>query len=508
MIKLYRDFIWWRTGERQSMLVEGDRVIWRGHGEAPHAEVVDLSGKTLYPAFIDNHCHILPTGLDLQKLHLGACQTHQDVLDAVRDRLAETTPGKWLLAVHYDQTRYEGGRHLTRFELDQVSPSVPILLRHVNGHASVANSAALQAAGIPEDVENPAGGTFDRDSSSRLSGVLLESAHELVTHKASMPSLDEMVDAILTAGNHMASLGISGASDMMTGRFDLLKELRAYDLAAQRGCRIRTRLYLQWGEVFRKDGNWRSPEVQSAIESYGDKIDCRIAGIKIFADGAIGSATAAIYGHYSGAEPAGHAISHHARDASQHAPEGKFTSGQLIYSPERLKEMVRIADQAGFSIAIHSIGDYSTDLVMDAFESLPDPRKHRIEHAMLLSDAQIERLGKLGCFCTMQPEFLMRFGHSYLRQLGPVRASKLERFRSVKDAGIPLSLSSDRPIVAGDPRDGVKMAHQRPEAFDSSENLTLEEAIDGYTTRAAEPTNDSALMGGLNPGQLAEFRVE
>jgi len=166
----------------------------------------------------------------------------------------------------------------------------------------------------------------------------------------------------------------------------------------------------------------------------------------------------------------------------------------LIYSPERLKEMVRIADQAGFSIAIHSIGDYSTDLVMDAFESLPDPRKHRIEHAMLLSDAQIERLGKLGCFCTMQPEFLMRFGHSYLRQLGPVRASKLERFRSVKDAGIPLSLSSDRPIVAGDPRDGVKMAHQRPEAFDSSENLTLEEAIDGYTTRAAEPTNDSALM--------------
>jgi len=91
------------------MLVEGDRVIWRGHGEAPHAEVVDLSGKTLYPAFIDNHCHILPTGLDLQKLHLGACQTHQDVLDAVRDRLAETTPGKWLLAVHYDQPVMKGG---------------------------------------------------------------------------------------------------------------------------------------------------------------------------------------------------------------------------------------------------------------------------------------------------------------------------------------------------------------------------------------------------------------
>lgn len=486
------------------MLVEDGRVAYRGVSVEADALLEDLGGATIRPSFIDNHCHILPTGLDLQKLFLGDCRSNQEVLDAVRDRLAETPADKWLLAVHYDQTKF-GGVYLTRKDLDTISGVVPILLRHVNGHASVANSAALRAAGVGDDAADPEGGSYGRFEDGTLNGVLFESAHERVTHCAPMPTLEEMTDAILRAGERMADDGICCASDMMTGRFHLLQELKAYRVAADRGCQVLTRLYLQWGEVFKRDGGWRSEEVREAVEGFASTPECRIGGIKIFADGAIGSATAAIYGRYSGEKTAGYSISRHAKDAAGHTEQE--VSGQLIYAPERLNQMVRIADEAGFQIAIHSIGDYSTDLVMDAYSKLDNPSRHRIEHAMLLSDSQIERMASLGCCCTMQPEFLMRFGHSYRRQLGPERTASLKRFRSVKDAGIPLSFSSDRPIVQGNPQDGIRVATSRPEGFDAAENLTYEEAVDAYTVEAARANEDVELLGGLEAGQLARFGV-
>ena len=110
------------------MIVEDGRVLFRGTAPSaimPDAELIDLDGKTLYPSFIDNHCHILPTGLDLQKLHLGLCQDRQSVLDAVRDAHSSLAPGKWLHAVHYDQNKFPDGRHLTISELDAISPDRP-----------------------------------------------------------------------------------------------------------------------------------------------------------------------------------------------------------------------------------------------------------------------------------------------------------------------------------------------------------------------------------------------
>ena len=125
---------------------------------------------------------------------------------------------------------------------------------------------------------------------------------------------------------------------------------------------------------------------------------------------------------------------------------------------------------------------------------------------MILSDAQIERIKALDCFLTFQPEFLVRFGHSYRRQLGPERAARLKRTRSVLDAGIKLSMSSDRPIVPGNPWDGIIAASSRPEGFDQGENCTLEEAIRCYTIEGARVNGDSD-MGGLEAGMDADFMV-
>lgn len=488
---LYENFTWWADASVQAMTVSQGRVEWRGPVmEAPAAaERMDLGGQMLYPAFIDSHCHILPTGLDLQKLHLGPCSNPTEVLDALSERHRTLEPGAWLHAVHYDQTKFPDGVHLHRDALDAISRERPILLRHVNGHASVANTAALTVAGIDDSVEDPTGGTYVRDPSGRLTGVLLERAHEFVTAASPEPTLDEMVEAILAACREMAAVGIGTATDMMTGRWNLARELEAYRLASEQGCPIRLRLFIQWGTVLGPRGI--DPAELSDLMGAMDPSRCKVVGLKIFADGAIGSATAAIYGRFL-TDP----------------DDGRSESGQLIYNAERFHAMVRAADEAGWRLAVHSIGDRSTDLVLDAFSKTADPRRHRIEHAMLLSDAQIERMASIGCHCTMQPEFLMKFGHAYLRQLGPERASRLKRAESVRRAGIPLSFSSDRPIVAGDPLDGIQTAVSRPPGFDPGENVSRTIAVDAYTEMAAIANDDVGFVGRLAAGEVADFRLE
>ena len=454
----------------------------------------------MLPGFIDSHCHILPTGLDLLKLNLTACSTREEILAAVSDR-HHSQPEGWLLAVQYDHNKFADGQHLTLSDLDRISSSRPILLRHYNGHCSVANSVALGLAGVTPGSRNPSGGEFVRDASGQLNGVLLEDAHEMVWQATPTPSLDEMVDAIMTAGDKMADLGITCASDMMTGRFHLLNELEAYQISASRGCRIRTRLYVQWKEVFgpRGIGLDRFRELEGG---FADPGRTRVAGIKLFADGAIGSATAAIYGSYSGHPEPGPVISRNGQNTKQIG-----TSGQLIYAPEKLNAMTKTASDAGYQVAVHAIGDYAVDLVMDAFEATADPSHHRLEHAMILSDAQISRLIDLNCFVTFQPEFLLRFGHVYKRQLGSEVASQLNRVRSCLNVGLKVSLSSDRPIVPGDPMDGIRAAINRPDGFDETENCTSDEAINGYTVWGAEVNGDQGKMGSLEPGELADFQL-
>jgi predicted amidohydrolase YtcJ len=377
---------------------------------------------------------------------------------------------------------FPGALHLTRDDLDRVVPNRPVLLRHSNGHASVANTRALEAAGISPDIADPKGGTYVRDGSGRLTGVLLERAHEAVTSAAPGPKLEEMVEAILRAGEAMAADGITTATDMMTGRWDLDTELHAYRIAAERGCKVRLRLYMQWATVLGKRAI--SPgKLTDHIEAMkGD--GCQVCGVKLFADGAIGSATAAIYGSYptTGGD------------------------GQLIYAPSELERRILEADRAGWRVAVHAIGDRATDHVLDAFEKTADARRHRLEHAMILSDAQVDRVARAGCHVSMQPEFLIRFGHAYRAQLPDV-FSQLKRVRSLLEAGVVVSFSSDRPIVPGDPRVGVFAASNRPAGFDAEENIPLEVAVMLYTLGGWISNEERASGGEIAVGQVADFQV-
>ncbi|MBX3112406.1 MAG: amidohydrolase [Fimbriimonadaceae bacterium] len=439
-----------------------------------------LPGAYVGPAFVDCHCHVLPAGLHLHSLDLRGTTSHEEVLDRVAQRHRDQPDG-WLLAVQYDQNRFADGRHLTAAQLDAITKERPVVLRHFNGHAGVANSAALAAAGVGPDTPDPSGGVYRRGPDGRPDGVLLEHALDHVMASSPAPDLEQMVAAILAAGESMASMGVGTATDMMTGYVDLETELTAYRLASERGCAVRLRLFVQWRDLFgrRAMPQERLREHLAAM----DPARCRVEGAKIFSDGAIASGTAAIHGEFK-----------------------TGGSGQLIYSPERLHEMVRVADEAGWRIAVHSIGDRATDHVADAFSQTQDPTRHRIEHAMILSDAQIDRLAKLGAHVAMQPEFLVQNGVAYRKQLADHVSPLLNRTRSVLDAGISLSLSSDRPVVAGDPLVGVRAAVDRPEGFDPREDLTWDEALSLYTAGASDANGDTG-QGRLDEGCRADFAV-
>lgn len=464
---------WWRDGQPVNLLVENGVVAYRG-SERPYSDsTIDLDERFVAPAFVEPHCHILPSGLHLQRLNLQKCFTPEDVMNAVRKRASEIRNGDWLLAVQFDANRFPVGTDLSAADLDRVAPDLPIVLRHSSGHSCLVNTVAMRLANI-HSASNPVGGVIVRTDEGKPTGSLLETAMKLVDDVMPQPSKEGMRDAILAAGQAMRDVGICAAADMQTGYTDIEKELWAYRAAADSGCRVRMRLYLEWDAVFGED--------RSEVDLIEDD-SLRIAGIKLFADGAIGPATAAIYGVYDDGQ-----------------------DGTLIYPPEELCRRISVAEAAGYSVAIHSIGDRSTDVVLDCLEKCVHPRRHRLEHVMLLSDQQIARMKRLGASVVLQPAFLHHFGAAYERRLGE-RVRRLKPCRSIAAAGIPICFSSDSPIVPFDPIAGMRAACFRPALFDQSENVAPEDSLDFYTRSAAAVLGEAGKLGALDIGATAEFAL-
>lgn len=434
----------------------------------------DWKGAYVLPGFVDAHCHILPTGLDLKKLNLAQCQSRNQVLDEIKKEMERIKTNAWLLAVHYDQNKFQDSKHITLKELDEITKDVPTILRHTSGHACLVNTAVLNAAQINSQTSDPKGGTIDRNSNGKPNGLLLENAMELAYAAAPPPTKQEMLEAIRLAAKEMSKVGITCAADMMTGHFDLEEELWAYQSATEKECPIKTRLYVEWekllGENRYRDIDYKQTELT------------RICGVKLFADGAIGAGTAAVTHPY---------------------PDNTY--GKLIYSQEELNEKIKIAEKAGYPVAIHSIGDLSTDYVIKAIKSSQNPAKHRIEHVMLLRQEQIKRMAELRITVTLQPEFLIRFAHAYTKQLGSERTAKLKPARTLLNAGVKIAFSSDRPIVTGNPWAGIKAACDRKAPYDPSENITIQEAIDCYTKLASQILGDPE--SEIADGKPADFQI-
>ncbi len=456
----------------------------------PSAKRVDGGGLFVVPGFNDCHCHILAYGLDLSAANLSP-EYAPDIPSLVVQlrRWAEEHPDAlWIVGSFYDQNRMAERRHPTRHDLDQVSREKPVFIEHTSKHGGVANSVALRIAGITRETPDPPGGSIERDAHGEPTGVLLESATDLVTRHQPPLSHTQRVRAIHLAAQAMAQKGITAASDASTGWGDLEGEFAAYAQAVNEGAPLRITLMIL-ASALRRDGRWLSPQdIGTGCNGV------RVGIAKVFADGALTTRTAALK------EP--------------FADTG--TTGMLLHGEEQLWELIGGAHRAGWQVATHAIGDRAIETVLNLYAQAmhAQPRadaRHRIEHCMLLDDGLIDRLRTLGVVAVLQPEFMARLGDAYRYGLGEERARRLNRVTSLLRAGVRVAFSSDCPVVPGAPLDGVRAAMERKTplgvVLEKEERVDALAAIRLYTAGSAVAVKDEAHTGTLTAGKRADFVV-
>ena len=482
MRQIYTNFITTESSAPQTMVVENGLITNIHEGTSHEKSALDLSRKCLIPGFIDSHCHLLAAGLNYQKLDLSHCSTQEEALEFVLDSYKGSDSDTWLIAKGYDPAKLDRENKLCKEILDQISRKTPILIEHKSGHSGTLNSAGLEYANLTSSTRSPQGGTYGKNSCGDLDGNLYETAYEKLLKLLPAPTLDQMTQAILTSGKKMARQGITSAAELIAGYYDIEKELWAYKSAIQQGCSLRIRLFVMWRDLV-------GPKAisQEKIAEIFDGINedqLKIVGTKLFADGALSSRTAAIHGTYN-----------------------QGGSGHIIYPQTVLTEKVIQAHKQGWPIAIHSIGDRATDLVINAYQEIGDASQCRIEHTMLLSNQQIEQIKKLGCMLNMQPGFLASYGESYKNVLPSEKLDNLCRFKSILEQDIPLAFSSDSPFGPENPWENIDATTKRAASLNQNECISAAQALEAYTKSGALANKDSKNLGQLKQGFKADFQV-
>ncbi len=477
----------------QAMVVEDGLVRRTGlrdelKNDHPKAKVVSLDGGAIVPAFNDCHSHIIMVGFELARPDLRQCGSVAEVQETLRSWAAQNPEAEWIIGRSYDQNSLAEGRHITRRELDQVSDTRPVFLNHLSGHAAMASTLALKAAGIDDNTPDPSDGVIVRDESGKATGLLLELAVLLVEEAMPQPSLEKMTEAVYNAGEFYAQRGILAASDAYTGKiYGMEREWQAYAKALEQGSLVRTTLMPHVDTAFEMGWQDRSKVVLPA-----EHPQLRLGAIKILADGALTSRTAALH------EPF----------------EDDDTTGILIYPEEELIDLIVKSHVGGWQIAVHGIGDRAIDLCLDGIEkgrSLAPRRdaRHRIEHCMIMTPSIMDRLAANGVYACAQPEFLYWLAHAYKQGLGQ-RAERLMPYRSWLEMDIPVCFGSDQPVVPGDPIVGWRAAVDRRgrdgTVLGREETLDPLTALKCFTLGSARATFDTAI-GSLEPGREARFVV-
>ena len=470
-------------------------------------KVRDLCGATVVPGFNDAHCHPLLFAMSLEDINLGESSIRSvgNILNLVAKQAGRQEVGTWIKGKGYDQNQLEEGRHVTRWELDDVAPDHFVRLTHFGLHSSVVNSKVLALAGITKDTIDPEGGRIERDpKTGEPTGTILEMpAIALIDKVMPKTSYRDVIENLGIVNQTFLSQGITSYSDAGVGlQADLPRVIGAYQEAVETGVlNVRCNLEM-WHESF-LDYSRINEELETLDErlfrfgirsGLGDE-RLRIGPFKIIMDGAISLGTAATY------EPYG--------------AEGQST-GLLTMEPRVLNKLVLALHQRGWQMSIHAIGDRATDVVLDAYEIVlghtPQVKKkhrHRIEHCFLMSLSQMIRMEQLGVLCVTQPQLMLDAGDGHFKQLGEQRAQRAFCFRTMLDNNVFTVFSSDRPCSGGVPMLGIHAAVNR--RTKSGRDYRLEQAISPevvlrlYTVNGAYATFEETIKGTVEVGKLADL---
>lgn len=460
------------TGERDvasAFRIRDGRFTWVGDAADLTAEerttAVDLGGRTVLPGFLDVHTHpaMMATLADAVPCLPPAVTSIDDLVAALR---GGPDGAGWLTGYGYDDARFPGRIGPTAADLDRVDGTRPILVHRCDGHSAVANTVALATAGVTADTPDPPGASFGRHADGRPNGVLTElAAVDLVAAARPVPNARAMTDRLAGLGRHFLSHGIVGIGDLLATAIP--EPLRTFRAAAATAPFPRTALYLGW-----PDGGL--PDL-SDDERTGH---IRVAGVKLFMDGAYSNRTAWTLDAYPGSTDHGVRI----------AADGDLAAAAGWCRRNRVQ------------LAVHAMGDRALGRVVELFADrepwLTDRPSIRLEHATLVSAALLHRLvaARMRFAVVTHTIFLFAEFDSYARNLSPTQFEIAYPIRSVYESGLPVALASDRPATAWADADDVftsvraavtRRAHDGAD-MGRAERVTVPQALLLYTGRAAQ----------------------
>ena len=486
---------------QQAVAIRGNQIVAVGRSadlerlRGPQTEVIDAHGRAVVAGFNDSHVHFIDGGLALQDLDLSGVTTLREVQARI-SAFAQRKPGAtWVRGRGWLYAPFPGGLPV-RQQLDEVVPDRPAIMECYDGHSVWVNSKALQLAGITKDTPDPKNGVVVKDpKTGEPTGVLKEAAQSLLDKVLPRPTGDDLRAALRAAVAEAHRLGVTSIQNANGNARDL--QLYA---DAKRAGDLRVRMYaaLSISPGFSDADADRFDELRSR---YGtDDPVLRTGIVKIMSDGVIESRTAAMLAPYT----------------------NSTSSGTANYSVEELNRIIAQMDRRGWQIQVHAIGDRAVRMTLDAFERAaaanPAPsrgRRHRLEHIETIDAADIPRFGKLGLIASQQPMHVALGDMNSTTPSGPWpdnvgrdRASRAWNWKSILDGGGRVTFGSDWYVAPLDPLQGVWLVTTRrtPPGM-RDQKLSMQQAIDGYTSWAAYASFEEQRKGTLAPGMLADVVV-
>lgn len=459
-----------QTGEW--VLIDDRHVQRVGSGDPPDADrIVELPGATILPGFIDTHVHLTRTGSALANRDVEAAGSAQELLALARERASEGEGAVVLLG--FDESRWEDPTHPGLEQLDAAT-SRPLVIHRVDGHVALANSAALDAAGIRSDQEG-----VERDANGAPTGRVTRDAVERLGRWASASLEDNEIQELqLRAAALGASNGVTAAHEMSMPHWLGLRDLQVF-------LGHRDRLPMDVAPVV---ASMDIPQIMDlGLPAIGGDLPM---------DGSIGARTAAVMAPYADSEGSG---------------TGYHEDGEL-------ETFFHAGHTAGLQVGVHAIGDRAIEQVLTVWEGVYGAldsrerrhfraRRHRIEHFEMASTSQIERAAMLGLAVSVQPTFDRYWGQPgglYEAGLGWDRAAAMNPIRTMIDRGIQVGAGSDTPITPFDPMLSIAACEMH---HDVAQRLSRFEAIRLHTSGGARVGHQEDKKGVLGPGMHADMAI-
>lgn len=488
--------------------------VWTGDSARPRAQGVATRGDTILavgdsqevlrladsatrilryrdglvvPGFMDAHVHLLDGGFQLTSVDLRDAASPAEFIRRLAAFAQERPPGEWITGGDWDHERWPGTPLPRREWIDSVTRRNPVFVSRLDGHMGLANSLALKAAGITRATADIPGGTIVRDGGTREpTGVLKDEAMNPIFAAMPEPSPAQVDAALARAMQFIASKGITAIASVSASWNQVAGLLRARQSGK---LTLRVSLYPPLAD-------WR--RVADSVRARGVGDDwIRLAGVKGFVDGSLGSGTALLFLPYT---------------------DAPNTSGLLVTPEDSLRSQIGRADSAGLQVVVHAIGDRANALLLDIYDSVakahgPRDRRLRIEHAQHLRPADVQRIAAQGVIASMQPYHAIDDGRWAGKRLGE-RVVTSYVFRSLLDAHARIVFGSDWTVAPIDPILGIYAAVTRrtldgknPGGWIPEQKISVEEALRAYTRDNAYGVFAEQTRGVLRPGFRADLTV-